>query len=145
MCLPGRVRHCEPVAGRLTTGRPGSCPGGRYQDLPVGTESKLRGARMAGSMLLAYVCTKDAAELLMQKLRGDHVLPGRFVFHSPTRFGRENRDVFGKRKPVVYLGVGGPYCPCEPLNLRLERKQTCRPSEHQMTLDFPRYLKHSVA
>ena len=100
---------------------------------------------MAGSMLLAYVGTKDAAELLMQKLRGDHVLPGRFVFHSPTRFGRENRDLFGKRKPVVYLVVGGPDCPCEPLNLRLERKQTCRPSEHQMTPDFPRYLKHSVA
>ena len=103
------------------------------------------GARMAGAMLLAYVCTKDAAELLMQKLRGDHVLPGRFVFHSSTRFGRENHDVFGKRRPVVYLGVGSPDCPCEPLNLRLERKQTCRPSEHQMTPDFPRYLKHSVA
>ena len=103
------------------------------------------GARMAGAMLLAYVCTKDAAELLMQKLRGDHVLPGRFVFHSPTRFGRENRELFGKRKPVVYLGVGGPDCPCEPLQLRLERNQTCRPSEHQVTPDFPRYLKHSVA
>ena len=103
------------------------------------------GALMAGAMLLAYVCTKDAAELLMQKLRGDYVLLGRFVFHSSTRFGRENHDVFGKRRPVVYLGVGSPDCPCEPLNLRLERKQTCRPSEHQMTPDFPRYLKHSVA
>ncbi|HAA71724.1 MAG TPA: hypothetical protein DCE55_21485, partial [Planctomycetaceae bacterium] len=75
------------------------------------------GARMAGAMLLAYVCTKGAAELLMQKLRGDYVLLGRFVFHSSTRFGRENHDVFGKRRPVVYLGVGSPGCPCEPLNL----------------------------
>ena len=145
MCLPGHIRHCEPVAVRRSIDRRGSCPGGRYQDLSVGTESRLRGARMAGSMLLAYVCTKDAAELLMQKLRGGYVLLGRFVFHSSTRFGRENHDVFGKRRPVVYLGVGSPDCPCEPLNLRLERKQTCRPSEHQMTPDFPRYLKHSVA
>ena len=144
MCLPGHIRHCEPVAVRRSIDRRGSCPGGRYQDLSVGTESRLRGAHGRRYAVSLCMCARRRGNLI-QQLRGDHVLPGRFVFHSPTRVGRENRDVFGKRKPLVCLSVGGPECPCEPLNLRLERKQTCRASEHQMTLDFPRYLKHSVA
>ena len=44
MCLPGHIRHCEPVVVRRSIDRRGSCPGGRYQDPSVGTESRLRGA-----------------------------------------------------------------------------------------------------